>query len=76
MARKPISQAEARRLRKRVQQLEQLLLAPYAGTHIDTITVNENEMHVLQTARKLNRVIILRQERGEDWRVHAVEVGI
>ena len=62
-----ISQREARRLRKRVAELEQAdagrrnrWAADYpGGVNIDTIAVTETEWHVVQTARLLGHAVVV-----------------
>lgn len=80
--RKGVSQREARRLQKRVRELESqhdALLrgwgAEYPGTHIDTLTVNDVEAAILRTAWNLKHPIVLRpsgRDRDREFYVYAV----
>lgn len=62
-----ISQREARRLKKRVDELEGVLdkmnnswVGEWPrGCHLDTITVKSEEFHIVRTARKLGHAVVL-----------------
>lgn len=64
---KTISQREARRLRKRVEELERhaaLRANAWAtdwpgGVHIDRIHVNDIEVNIARTARKLGHALVI-----------------
>jgi hypothetical protein len=60
---KNISQAEARRLKKEVQHLKWLMR--YGGVRIDTLHVTNTEACIVDTARRLDHVVIARNEEGD-----------
>lgn len=61
-----ISQREARNLRKRVAELEQILDRQRSiwasewpkGIHIDNVEVKSEEWHIVNTARKLGHAVV------------------
>jgi tRNA G18 (ribose-2'-O)-methylase SpoU len=65
--RKPISQREARRLRKRVADLATILAGQRnlwrtdypGGVHLDTISVNGTEAAIVRTARALGHACVV-----------------
>lgn len=62
-----ISQLEARRLKKRVAELESILEKQKAhwshqwpgGVHIGTVTVQPYEWHIADTARRLGHAVVV-----------------
>ena len=77
-----ISQAEARRLRRRVSRLEQILFDQRAywkndwpgGVHLDTISINETEQAIIRTARKLQYAVVVTQVNDKQIELYACEV--
>lgn len=62
-----ISQREARQLKKRVAELEDILRRQRlqwarewpGGTHLDTMTVKSEEFYVVKTARLLGHAVVV-----------------
>lgn len=75
-----ISQREARRLRKRVQELEEQDIKRGnawvrefpGGVNIDTLTVSETEWHIVHTARLLSHACVLVDGDNSKLRVYAL----
>lgn len=69
-----ISQREARRLRKRVDELERILSAQRyswaaewpSGVQLDSVQVQNNEWHIVTTARKLGHAVVVVPDK-ENW---------
>lgn len=76
---KKISQAEARRLRKRVNQLEAILrkqALPWSaewpdGIHILIMDVDDQQFATIKTARKLNYAVLVNVDSGNVLTFHA-----
>jgi hypothetical protein len=79
--RRPISQREARKLKKRVEELEQrerARISRYSsdfpgGIHVQTLNLNEVPAARLQTAAKLEHALVGRVN-GNELYIYAVEV--
>lgn len=77
-----ISQREARRLLKRVEALEterRVQRRSWAteypgGTHIDTIEVQNNEWHIVSTARKLGHAVVVVPDKENFLRVYGLRL--
>jgi hypothetical protein len=75
-----ISQREARRLKKRVEVLERADIARNGawtrdypgGVHLNTITVNDTEWHIIVTARKLGHACVVVPVDGSRINVYAL----
>jgi len=70
---KPISQREARQLRKRVRELEARDAAlrksfgyEYPGAHLGSIDVHASTTMLLETAARCGHVVIARRQYGQD----------
>lgn len=82
MSRRVISQREARRLQKRVSELEQaefLRTRTWAseypgGVNIDTINVNATEWAICNTARRLGHAVVVLCDKENYLRLMAVKV--
>ena len=79
--RKPISQTEARRLRKRVHDLEQQIDTitssygrEYPGTWVASINAQETTVAKLDTARRLGHALVARLD-GQQVLFYAVKDG-
>lgn len=81
MKRKVISQREARKLRKRIEQLEErdrIRVSRYTsefpgGTHIQSLTLNEVPAARLQTVAKLEHALVAKVS-GAELHLYAVKV--
>jgi hypothetical protein len=74
LMRKKISQREANQLKKRVKQLESNLTNSYAGTRIDTWTLNDAQFARIKTANLLGYNVLLFQNfSGNEIKVVAVK---
>ena len=79
---KVISQREARRLRKRVEQLEAEESARRArwaaeypgGVLLDTIHVNVAEWWIVQTARNLGHAVVVMPDKEEYVRLYGLRL--
>lgn len=80
MSARKISQREARRLRKRVTELEdaqrQRVNRWYhkypSGIHIDTVSINSVEYGIADTAMKLGYTLVVKLD-GQSFLVYAVK---
>lgn len=79
MSARKISQADARRLRAENQRLRDEREAifrrgasQYPGVHIDTVTLNDTEWHIIDTARKRGHAVFLVPTEGVGVRVYAL----
>ncbi|HEX7646352.1 MAG TPA: hypothetical protein VF450_02955 [Noviherbaspirillum sp.] len=80
MKRKPISQREARQLRKRVKQLEaarDAMEAPWArtfpgGTYLLSLKTGDDDDAAIKTARKLRHVIVGTRVNNNQLDLYAV----
>lgn len=75
-----ISQRQARRLRKQVEQLTAILRGQRnlwardypSGTQIDTVTVRSEEWHIVMTARTLGHACVVVPGDDSTLRVYAL----
>ena len=75
-----ISQREARRLRKRVSELERIDAGRKArwssdypgGTNIDTLHVSETEWFIVRTAKALGHAVVVVPGNKPELRVYGI----
>ena len=78
-----ISQREARRLKKRVEELEhqeyvrrRAWATEYpGGTLLDTIAVQNAEWHIVNTARKLGHAVVVVPDKEDYLRVYGLRLA-